>query len=223
MHPLIEKALSEKRNLTEPEAKTLLSQYGLPVPDFQFCTLAGDAVEAAEKVGYPVVMKVVSPDILHKTDIGGVKLGLNSAEDVVTAFEEIKKAAHEPGTFYGVILYHEQKKGTEIIIGATYDEQFEHAIMFGLGGIFVEVLKDVSFRLIPLTEADAREMIEEIRGYPVLTGVRGEPPRDRDGIVDALLKVSSLVKENPEIRELDLNPIFVYQKGYTVIDARIVL
>lgn len=220
MHPLIEQGLQENRNLTEPEAKTLLRQYGLVVPEFHVCTSHTEAAKAAEQVGYPVVMKVVSPDILHKTDIGGVKIGLSTQEDVYTAFEEIKKVIK---TFSGVIVYHMQKKGTEIIIGAVYDEQFEHAIMFGLGGIFVEVLKDVSFRLIPITEYDAREMITEIKGYPVLTGVRSEPPKDIDAVVDALLKVSFLVEENPAIRELDLNPIFVYEKGYTTIDARIIL
>jgi acyl-CoA synthetase (NDP forming) len=222
MHPLIEKAFTQKRNLVEPEAKTLLTHYGLSVPDFKFCTSAQKAVEAAKKLQYPVVMKVVSPDILHKTDIGGVKLGLASDKEVKTAFAEIKSAASE-STFCGVIVYTEQEQGTEIIIGATYDEQFEHAIMFGLGGIFVEVLQDVSFRLIPITAGDAREMIKEIKGYPVLTGVRGNPPRDIDAIVDAMVKVSHLVEENPHIRELDLNPVFVYEDGLTVIDARIVL
>lgn len=222
MHPLVEKALAQKRNLVEPESKTLLTQYGLSIPDFEICTSAEKAVKAAKKLQYPVVMKVVSPDILHKTDVGGVKLGLTSEKEVIAAFNEISSVASE-STFCGVIIYAEQDQGTEIIIGATYDEQFEHAIMFGLGGIFVEVLKDVSFRLIPITEQDAREMIKEIKGYPVLTGVRGNPPRDVDSIVDALVRVSHLVEENPRIRELDLNPVFVYEDGYTVIDARIVL
>lgn len=223
MHPLIEKALKEKRNLTEPESKTLLQHYGLPAPAFSFCRSPEEAVRAASTLGYPVVMKVVSPDILHKSDIGGVKVGLTSAEAVRTAYEEIKNAAQTKGTFSGVIIYHVQEQGTEIIIGALYDEQFEHAIMFGLGGIFVEVLKDVSFRLIPITEADAREMVAEINAYPILTGVRGQPPRDLDSIIRALLNVSHLVEENSEIRELDLNPIFVYEKGLTVIDARCIV
>ncbi|MBU7011526.1 MAG: acetate--CoA ligase family protein [Theionarchaea archaeon] len=223
MHPLIEKALNEKRNLTEPESKTLLKEYGLPVPAFWCCTSAEEAVAAAEIVAYPVVMKVVSPDILHKSDVGGVKVGLNSKREVTAAFKEIESAVQLHGTFSGVIVYHEQKQGTEIIIGATYDEQFEHALMFGLGGIFVEVLEDVSFRLIPITEGDAREMIREIKGYRVFTGVRGEGPKDIDSIVNALLQVSTMVKENPEIRELDLNPVFVYEKGLTVIDARIIV
>lgn len=220
MHPLIGQGLKENRNLTEPEAKTLLREYGLSVPEFHVCTSHAEAAKAAEQLGYPVVMKVVSPDILHKTDVGGVKIGLTTKKDVLTAFEEIKKAVQ---SFSGVIVYHMQEKGVEIIIGALYDEQFEHAIMFGLGGIFVEVLKDVSFRLIPITNRDAKEMIKEIKGYPVLTGVRGEPPKDIDAVVDLLLTVSFLVEENPAIRELDLNPIFVYEKGYTIIDARIVL
>jgi acyl-CoA synthetase (NDP forming) len=223
MHPLIERALKGKRNLLEPESKTLLSQYGLPVPEFFFCTSKEEAVKAAQKAEYPVVIKIVSPDILHKSDIGGVRIGLKSEKEVLTAFEEIKKAAQPLHTFSGVIVYHIQEQGTEIIIGATYDEQFEHAIMFGLGGIFVEVLKDISFRLIPITKADAEEMVTEIKGYPVLTGVRGEPPKDIDSITDALLKVSRMIEENPEIRELDLNPVFVYENGLCVIDARIVL
>ena len=223
MHSLIEKALNENRNLTEPESKDLLTQYGLPVPEFRHCTSPEEAVKAAGQVGYPVVMKVVSPDILHKSDVGGVKIGLESDEAVEAAFQDIKGAARTRGTFSGVILYHVQDQGTEIIIGATYDNQFEHAIMFGLGGIFVEVLKDVSFRLIPITESDAHEMIKEIKAYPVLTGIRGQPPRDVDAVVDALMKVSTMVEENPEIRELDLNPVFVYEKGLTVIDARCIV
>lgn len=223
MHPLIRKALDEKRNLMEHESKRLLVEYGLPVPHFSMCSSAEEILTAANQLGYPVVMKVVSPDILHKSDIGGVRIGLNSAEEAKRAFEEIKKAAQSHGSFSGVIMYPLQEKGTEIIVGAIYDEQFEHALMFGLGGIFVEILHDVSFRLIPLTEYDAREMITEIRAYPVLTGVRGQSPKDIESIVDALLKVSHLVEENPRIRELDLNPIFVYEKGLSIIDARIIL
>jgi len=223
MHPLIRKALNEKRNLMEHESKSLLLEYGLPVPPLSVCSSAEETIAAADQLGYPVVMKVVSPDILHKSDIGGVKIGLNSAVDIKTAFEDIKQAAQSHGSFSGVIIYPLQEEGTEIIIGAIYDEQFEHALMFGLGGIFVEILQDVSFRLIPLTEYDAREMITEIRAYPVLTGVRGQSPKDIESIVDALLKVSHMVEENPQIRELDLNPIFVYEKGLSVIDARIVL
>lgn len=222
MHPLVKKALNEKRNLLEPESKNLLIEYGLPVPEFSFCQSKEEALRAAEHLGYPLVMKVVSPDIPHKSDLGGVKIGLNSQEEVCTAFEDIRKAAVNK-RFSGVILYPVQSQGTEIIIGAIYDEQFEHALMFGLGGIFVEVLRDVSFRLIPITESDAHEMIEEIKAYPVLTGVRGQPPRDIRSIVNALLKVSQLVEENPEIRELDLNPIFVYEEGLTVIDARCIV
>ncbi len=223
MHPLIERALAEERNLTEPESKTLLQDYKVPVPEFYSCTSPEEAVKAADKIGYPVVMKIISPDILHKSDIGGVKVGVNSEEAVITSFEEIRRAAKGRGTFSGVIIYKVQKQGTEIIIGCTYDEQFEHAIMFGLGGIFVEVLKDVSFRLIPLTETDAHEMVKEIKAYPILTGVRGQPPRDIDSIVTTLLQVSAMVEENPEIRELDLNPLFVYEEGLTVIDARCIV
>jgi acetyl-CoA synthetase (ADP-forming) len=187
------------------------------------CTSPEEAVKAADTVEYPVVMKVVSPDIVHKSDINGVKVGLKSREAVVSAFHHIKKAAQGKGTFSGVIVYHEQNQGTEVIIGATYDEQFEHAIMFGLGGIFVEILHDVSFRLIPITESDALEMIKEIKAYPILTGVRGQPPRDVDALVTALVTISTVVEENPEIRELDLNPIFVYEKGFTIIDARCIV
>ncbi|MBU7042604.1 MAG: acetate--CoA ligase family protein [Theionarchaea archaeon] len=223
MHPLIRKALDENRSLMEHESKRLLIEYGLPVPPFCVCSSAEETCTATEQLGYPVVIKVVSPDILHKSDIGGVKLGLNSAAEVKKAFEDIKQAAQTHGSFRGVIVYPLQKEGTEIIIGAIYDDQFEHALMFGLGGIFVEILQDVSFRLIPLTEYDAREMIEEIQAFPVLTGVRGQSPRDIESIVDVMLKVSHMVRDHPQIRELDLNPIIVYEQGLSVIDARIVL
>ena len=223
---IISKAKEEKRGLFETEAMTILESCGISVPDFEFAKSQEEAVAKAVKVGYPVVMKIVSRDILHKTDYGCVKLNLKNNEEVEKAYFEIMCNAKEKVKdvrIEGVVIYPFVSKGTEVIIGVTYDEQFGSAIMFGLGGIFVEVLKDVAFRIIPLSEEDARSMIKETKGYSLLKGLRGQTPKDIDSIVDVILKISKLVTYYPEIREMDLNPVYVYDNGLTVVDARIIV
>jgi len=223
---MISRAMEENRGLFETEAMTILKSYGINVPDYRFAKLQEDAVIMARDIGYPVVMKIVSKDILHKTDSGCVKLNLKSDEEVKKAFSEImcnaKKISKEVH-IEGVVIYPLVSQGMEVIIGVTDDEQFGSAIMFGLGGIFVEVLKDVAFRIIPVSEQEAREMINEIKGYSMLAGVRGNKPKDIDSIVDVILKISSLVSDFPEIKEIDLNPIYVYDEGLIVVDARILV
>jgi len=172
------------------------------------------------------VLKIVSPDVLHKTDAGGVKLGLDDEEAVGKAFNEIISAIkkNEPSAnIYGVSVQNMARPGVEVIIGMSKDPQFGPVLMFGLGGILVEVLKDVSFRIVPLAKRDAREMIKEIKGYPILEGYRGQEPADVAVLEDYLLKVSDFVDGRPEIKELDINPIFAYSDGAVAVDARVIL
>jgi acyl-CoA synthetase (NDP forming) len=171
-------------------------------------------------------MKIVSPDILHKSDAGGVKLNIQDEREAKLAYQEIifnAKKYNKEAKISGIIAYPMIPQGTEIIIGMMKDPHFGPVIMFGLGGIFVEILKDISFRILPLEERDAEEMISEIKGYQILKGIRGETPKDVKSIRDVLMKISQLVMENPEIKEIDLNPVFVFNQGLQVVDARMIL
>jgi acetyl-CoA synthetase (ADP-forming) len=215
-----------RKYLLEPEAKTLCQEYGIPVTKFKVATSVEEAVKFAEGIGYPVVLKIVSPEVIHKFDVGGVVLNLKNASEVKDAYDRIIKSVrkHKPeAKIVGVLVQEMAPASTEVIVGATKDPQFGPALMFGLGGIFVEVLKDVTFRIAPITESDAREMITEVKAYPILKGFRGQPPADIDAIAKILLSTSKLVMEHPEIKELDLNPIIVYEKGAKTVDARVIL
>jgi acyl-CoA synthetase (NDP forming) len=220
-------AKKEGRNyLLEPEAKMVCMEYGIPVPRFKVALTYDEAIKFAEGIGYPVVLKIVSPDIIHKFDIGGVALNLKNSSEVKNAYENIlmNVKRHKPNAkIVGVLVQEMAPQSTEVIVGAIKDPQFGPALMFGLGGIFVEVLKDVTFRIAPITESDAREMITEVKAYPVLKGYRGQPPVDLNAIVNILLNTSKLVMDYLEIKELDLNPILVYEKGAKTVDARIIL
>ena len=226
MHQIIEKAKKEKRPLLETEAKELLREYGIPVPDFKLIKSEEEINGLAKKINFPIVMKIVSPDIIYKTDAGGIKLNIKDETEARLAYQGIifeAKKYNKEARIEGVIVYSMVPQGTEIIIGMMKDPHFGPVIMFGLGGIFVEVLKDISFRIIPTEERDAREMITEIKGYEILKGARGESPKDIKAIREVLMKVSKLTMENPEINEIDLNPIFVFEKGLQVVDARMIL
>jgi len=226
VHRIIQKAKKEKRSLLETEAKELLKEYGIPVPDFKLIKNEEEINGLAEEINFPIVMKIVSPDIIHKTDAGGVKINIKDETEAESAYQEIifkAKKYNKEARIEGVIVYSMVPQETEIIIGMMKDPHFGPVAMFGLGGIFVEVLKDISFRIIPLEEKDAREMITEIRGYEILKGARGNPPRDIQAIKEVLMKVSQLTIENPEINEIDLNPIFVFEKGLQIVDARMIL
>jgi acyl-CoA synthetase (NDP forming) len=224
---VLAQARAEGRTLlTEVEAKSVLQEAGVPVAPTLLARTREEAQAHAEQVGYPVVLKIVSPDIAHKSDVGGVKLNLRDAEAVGQAFDEIVANAQRavPGArITGVAVQHMAPQGTEVIVGMTTDPQFGPVMMFGLGGIMVEVLKDVSFRLVPLEEKDAQQMIDEIKGRPVLSGVRGQPPADIEALKQTILKVSEFVQQHPEVRELDLNPVFAYPDGALAVDARIVV
>ena len=224
----IKNAMSEERVfLMEHESKELISEFGIPTTTFDIAQTTDEAISIAEKVRYPVVLKVISPGILHKTDVGGVKLNLKNAQEVENAFKDIMKSAKSKvpdAKIIGIMVYHFSPKGVaEVIIGMTIDPQFGPTIMFGLGGVFVELLKDVSFRLLPITKREAQDMTKEIRAYPILRGYRGIPPADFDAVVNILLRVSDLVNSHGEIAQIDLNPTIVYEKGAIAIDSRIIL
>ena len=226
MHRIIQKAKKEKRSLLETEAKELLKEYKIPVPNFKLIKSENEIIGLAKEINFPIVMKIVSPDIIHKTDAGGVKVGIKDEKEAELAYQEIiskVKKYNKEAKIEGVIVYPMVLQGTEIIIGMMKDPHFGPVVMFGLGGIFVEVLKDISFRILPIEERDAGEMITGIKGYEILKGARGNPPRDIQAIKEVLLKVSKLTTENPEISEIDLNPIFVFEQGLQVIDARMIL
>ncbi|ACB40557.1 acetate--CoA ligase family protein [Pyrobaculum neutrophilum] len=227
-HPIVARALAEARNkLREDEALSLLKAYGIPVPDFAAVKGEEEAVEAAEQIGYPVAVKIISPQIIHKTDVGGVVLGVADAQGVREACrklgEVLKRVPY--AELEGILIQKMVPRGVELIAGALYDEIFGHVILFGLGGIYTELYRDVAMRLVPLTEQDAWEVVREVRAYRLLTGFRGLPPRDTAAVVDILTKFSRLLVDNPEIREADLNPIIALEegRGAYVVDARFML
>ncbi len=224
---IIEGARNEGRTLlTEIEAKQVLEEAGVPVSPARLATTKDEAAKMADTLGYPIVLKIVSPQITHKSDVGGVVLNLGSAGEVAAAFDRIVASAkqHVPdATIDGVAVQRMEKQGIEVIIGMTKDPQFGPVLMFGLGGVMVEILKDVAFRVVPINERDARQMINEIKGKPLLDGYRGSEPADIGSLQELLLKVSSFVEQHPEIAELDLNPVFAYKDGAKAVDARIVL
>ncbi|MDA8126132.1 MAG: acetate--CoA ligase family protein [Deltaproteobacteria bacterium] len=217
---LREQARLENRTyLMEHECKELLEGMGIATTGHLVAGSEDEAAEMAHRVGYPVVLKIVSPDVVHKSDSGGVRLNLHHSEEVRKAYREIV-GGYRFQHVVGVAVQPMAVPGIEAIVGVTRDPNFGPVLMFGLGGIFVEVLKDVTFRVLPITDRDAEEMIREIKGYPLLKGHRGKSA-DLAALKSLLLRISALVVAFPEIRELDLNPVFLYEQGHTVVDARI--
>ena len=217
-----------RQTIGDAEARDILEAYGIRIPASKLATSADEAVEIAEGIGYPLVMKIASPDILHKTDIGGVKLGLANATDVRDAFDLLvyRATRYMPDAeIWGCLVQEMVRGGKEVIVGMNCDPQFGPLMMFGLGGIYVEALKDVAFRIAPFSRQEAQEMIAEIRAYSLLKGVRGERPSDTEAIVDTLLRLSQLVTDFPEIMEMDINPLIVFEAGRGVVgvDMRLVL
>ena len=227
MEKIIEQARTAGRTLlTEIEAKELLKTAGIKVVETKLAVSREQAVEISQQLGFPVALKIASADVSHKTDAGGVKLGLKTAAQVGKAYDDIMKAitkAFPAAKIEGVSVQPMAKPGVEVIIGMSKDAQFGPVLMFGLGGIFVEILKDVSFRIVPLQKRDAVEMVREIKGFPLLQGYRGSEPVDIGNLENILLKVSEFVEKTPEIKELDLNPIFAYKDGAVAVDARVIL
>ncbi|MCF8051476.1 MAG: acetate--CoA ligase family protein [Desulfobacterales bacterium] len=215
-----------RRALLEIEAKQLLSSHGAAVPGERLASSPIEAAEAAEAMGGPVVLKIVSPDILHKSDAGGVKVNLAGQKQVQSAYRQIMKnaKAYNPAAdIRGVLVSPMAQRGVEVIIGTKTDDQFGPVIMYGLGGVMVEILKDVSFRVLPISRRSARKMIEETKSAPILAGVRGEPPYDKKALVELLLLCSEVMESYPEIEEMDLNPVIVHHEGLSIVDARIIL
>ncbi len=224
---IIAAAMEEGRSsLLEHEAKQLLRLHGAPVTNDQLARSAEEAVESADSFDGPVALKIASPDILHKSDAGGVLLNLKGAKAVARGFDTIVKNARRynpEADIRGVIVSPMADKGVEVIIGTKIDDQFGPIIMYGLGGIMVEIIKDVSFRVLPISRLSARKMIEGTRSSPILDGVRGNPPCDKKALVNLLLICSELIESYPEIREMDLNPVILHETGLDVVDARILL
>ncbi len=212
--------------LTEFESKIIVKKAGISVVETKLAKTQKEAASLSQKIGFPVVLKIVSPDVIHKSDSGGVKLSLNNVTEVKRAYDEIlrKVRKQHPDAFvHGVSVQKMVRPGTEVIVGMSKDPQFGPVIMFGLGGIFVELLRDVSFRVIPVERKDAQEMIEEIKGYPLLQGYRGKDPASISALVEIILKISKWIEGNPQIKELEMNPIFVYRDRAVAVDARIIL
>jgi acetyltransferase len=217
-----------RRFLLEPEAHELFRAYGFPTLPFKWVKSPEEAANAAAALGFPVVLKIVSPQVIHKVDAGGVKLNLDSAAAVTQAYREILAAvaaAHPGAEIAGVLVQKMAGKGKETILGMTRDPLFGPLLMFGLGGTYVELFQDVSFSVAPVSEAWARRMIEGLKGFPILAGYRGEPPADLEAMAQCLERLSQLVLDFPELHELDINPLMVFAKGKgaAVLDARIFL
>jgi acetyltransferase len=226
---VMSKAMAEGRfAIADAESRRILTAYGIEIPQSEVAETPEQAEKVASKLGYPVVLKIASPDILHKTDVGGVKVGLRNAADVRDAFELITYRAQRyvpEARLWGCLVQEMVPEGLEVLIGMNRDPQFGPLITFGLGGIYVEVLKDVSFRLAPLSRQGSEAMLKEIRAAALLEGVRGQPAVDRQSIADTLLRISQLVMDFPEIAELDINPYVAFEQGQggIAIDMRLVL
>lgn len=224
---MIERARAEGRVLlTEIESKELIKEAGINVTETRLARSRDEAIRISGRIGYPVVLKIASQEITHKSDAGGVKLGIMTSEGAGEAYDQILHSVAEKypkAAVQGVTVQKAARPGVEVIIGMFKDSQFGPVLMFGLGGIWVEILKDVSFRIVPLMKKDAASLIREIKGYPLLEGRRGREAVDLTSLEDALLRLSAFVEKCPEIKELDLNPIFAYADGYLAVDARIIL
>jgi acetate---CoA ligase (ADP-forming) subunit beta len=212
--------------LNEYESKKLFQQAGINVVATEIATSKEEAVSISQKLGYPIVLKIVSSEITHKSDAGGVKLKLETPETVAEAYDEIMMSVlskFPQASIQGISVQNMAQPGLEVIIGMYKDQQFGPVMMFGLGGIWVELLKDVSFKLTPLTRQDAAEMIKEIKAYPLLKGFRGSEPVDIAALEEIILKVAALAERNPQIKEMDLNPVIAYGDGALAVDARVIM
>ncbi len=225
--PLLDVERGRPNQLLEHEANQMLETAGLPFPAYRVAATQQEAIDAAEAIGYPIVLKVLSKDVLHKSDIGGVRLALDTKTEVESAFGEViaeVRRSKQGVRIMGVLVCKmEQQEGVEVIIGGLNNPTFGPTVIFGLGGVFVEVLRDVAFRVCPIDQYDADEMIREIRGFPILSGIRGRKPVNLESLSDALLIVSNFLLENPCVSQLDLNPVKVHEGGLSVLDARIIL
>ena len=217
-----------RQTIGDTEAQAILKAYGITIPKSKVAATPDEAVAYCQEIGYPVVMKIASPDILHKSDVGGIIVGVKDDQEARQAFDTLiqRAKAHKPeATIWGAQIQEMVTNAREVIIGMNRDPQFGALVMFGLGGIYVEVLKDVTFRVAPMSRLQARQMVEAIRTYQLLAGVRGQAPSDVEAIVDTILRISQLVMDFPEIAELDINPMLVREKGKgaVAVDMRLIL
>lgn len=211
------------KTLTIDESFEVLKKHKIPIADYEVVKSKDDATKAAKRLGYPVVLKAISKKITHKSDVGAIALNIKSDEEVKSTFDKILKNMEKvKAKFDGMLVQKSIDGGQEVIVGGKKDAQFGQTIAFGLGGILVEVFEDVAFRIVPITKADAEEMMKDTRGYKILAGFRGKR-YDTAALVNILLKVSKLLEENQNISELDINPVMALQKGAIAVDARIVL
>jgi len=225
---VISKILKKRKTpiLSEIDCKEILKEADVDVIETKLARTRNESIQMSKSIGFPAAMKIVSPQITHKSDAGGVVLGIRNGDEAGKAFDRIMaivKQKYPAAVVEGVAVQKMAEQGTEIVIGMTRDPQFGPMLMFGLGGIFVEIIKDVSFRIAPLTAEDAREMIREIKGYRLLEGYRGRAPVDISHLEKLLLKISRLAENNPDIKEMDINPIMAYSEGAVAVDARILL
>ncbi|MHA2331494.1 MAG: acetate--CoA ligase family protein [Candidatus Hodarchaeales archaeon] len=224
-----QRVLEEDRTiLTVLESKKVLQEHDFPVNKTLMIKNREELISVLKsgELKYPLVIKIVSTEITHKTDVGGVLLGLKNYDHALTSYDAMMeniKQKHPDAKIEGVILEEEIEKGYELVIGNMTDPVFGPVLMFGLGGILIEVLKDVVFRLIPLVEKDARKMLTEIKAHHILDGIRGHPPVDKEALVQLILRTSDFIDNHPEIKEMDLNPVFASDDGCKVVDARIIL
>lgn len=216
----------KSQSLLEHQANALINNFGIKTAELKLASNINNVLQAAQTIGYPVTLKIVSHDILHKSDVGGVKVGIKDEESLNfeynTMIDKIKSNIPE-AEIIGVLVEKTVPTSTEVIIGALRDPQFGPAVMFGLGGIFVEIIKDVSFRLAPVNKNEALEMIHEIKAYPLLKGFRGLPPLDVNAIAETILAVSTIITNINSVKEIDINPAMVYEKGIVAVDARVIL
>jgi acetyl-CoA synthetase (ADP-forming) len=223
---IFKKVKREKRkNLLEFEAREILEHYKIPVAKWKLVKKVKEAIAFSKKIGFPVVLKIVSKDIIHKTDVGGIFLNLNSEREVEQAFNQILKNVRKNAPrakIDGILVQKMIEEGQQVIIGGKKDPQFGQVLMFGGGGVLVELLEDVAFRVVPVSKRDVEEMMQETKVYQILKGYRGKK-YDVNSVLNILLKTSKLLEQNPEIVELDLNPVIVLPKNAFAVDARIVV
>jgi acetate---CoA ligase (ADP-forming) subunit beta len=221
-------AMEKNKHILGPESFEVLKAYGIPIVESVFARTIDEAIKAAEELGYPLAMKIVSPQISHKSDVGGIKLSLKNDDEVRAAYKDMLESISQKVpdiSLEGVLLQPMLSGGIEVIIGMVRDPTFGPMLMFGLGGVYVEVLKDVKFAIAPVNDKEAREMITGIKAYPLLAGIRGAKPSDIDAIIDVILKVSKLACDFSEIKEFEINPLMVFEegKGVLAVDMRLVL
>jgi len=216
----------KRRNLTEIESREILEYYKLPLVKGKIIKSIEESKKFIDEVGYPVVLKIVSPEIIHKTEVSGVVVNIQNEKQLYDAYNDILKNVKikmPTARIDGLFIQEMIPSSFEVMVGGKYDNTFGQTIAFGLGGIYVEVYEDVSFRIVPITEKDALNMIKETKAYKILAGYRGKKPADIKALIDILMKTSKMLESNPEIKELDMNPVFALSDRAVAIDARIII